>query len=299
MTPPPVDTTDALEWLLPPAEPDANARAAVTAAAIALLRNNAGNRTSHNAGVTRQSQRPESSDDFYGGAQGWSSAAPYPDHSPDSLGAHIYQYTEWAYWSDSELSPDITKFQSRYVQFPERHEFNGRGHQQRNLLGVLDHGIFWIGEKFYSQGSDEFGAGSYGYNNYGKFLRSAPHIFHVNATWRGDAFAMERAMRVPVTGPAELTLSSVDSSRTDGYQWTFTARLRLKNENTDIVQIEFRDTDTPYFESRTRYNPELGPEPGGQRTRAHIDGSFLGPQAEEVVGAFGTPKYYGSFGLRR
>jgi len=188
---------------------------------------------------------------------------------------------EWSYWNEIDLSPGITKIQRRpapgtYTTYND----------DRVLFGLLDNGVFWIG-----QDDESYGAG-YAYD----YVPSTPgifyqhmDIFHLNATWRGDAFGMEKATRKPVVGPADLTISSVAPGIIGGiydYDWTFTAR--FKNVGTDIVRLEFDANTAADFVVRESENKGFV-----------LQGEFMGPQAEEVVGIFENSRYYGSFGLRK
>ena len=249
---PPVDPSNTLEWLFPGAIPNTAARDALTA-----------DRSSTGS---------------------WSFG------SDDSLsaGTHCCSYSdsisspsEYSYWSEIDLSRGIVKVQKR----PAPGEYTPYN-DERALFGILDNGVFWIGEA-----DDSFGAGyAYGNSWNGIFYNDEnAGIFHLNATWRGDAFGMQKVGGKPVVGPAELTISDVTPGIVGGiydYNWTFTAW--FKNVGTDIVRLNFDANLTADFVVRESDNKGFV-----------LDGAFMGPQAEEVVGIFENSRYYGSFGLRK
>ena len=192
---------------------------------------------------------------------------------------------EWGYWARDDLHPGIIKVQRRPA--PGWYEPGPHSGATRMLVGFLEYGYFDIGED-----SETFGA-TYSLNDqpgdvrgpgssYQRF-RNYPEIFHLNATWRGDAFAMEKATRFPVVGPAELTITSVDTSRRGKYGLSFVAEL----SNQGVAdQVRF-DVSSEFLSSQNDDDLFQGP----------FRFEFRGNSAEEVFGVFQDETYYGSFGL--
>ena len=189
---------------------------------------------------------------------------------------------QWSYWSEIDLSRDIRKVQSR----PAPGTYTSYN-ADRALYGILDNGIFWMGEDVSESEYATFGAG-YAYSDpFIGHVHNHPNIFFRGATWKGDAFAMTKPFRGPVTGPAELTVTFTrGGSFGVDYGLRFTAY--LKNIGTDVVVIDMPDKG---WLANLNYEDK--------ENKIKIKGDFLGPAAQEAVGKFETPKYYGSFGLKK
>ena len=159
------------------------------------------------------------------------------------------------------------------------------------MYGVLDHGVFWIATDDQLDGEVYFGAG-YDYlahNQYMLPLDGPPaHVLFSGASWRGDALGMVKVSGNPVSGPAVLTLTSIDEEADGSHAYNLHLDVAFRNVGVDRVELNAAsDADGGFgadFSADGRYR---------------FQGTFLGPQAEEASGIFETPIYYGAFGVKR
>ena len=189
----------------------------------------------------------------------------------------IDRHAEWGYWNEIDLSPDIVKVQRR----PAPGTYASHN-SDRAMFGILDNGIFWAGRD-----DDTFGAGySYG-NQFQEDFRDRPDVFYLNATWRGDAFGMEKTTRKFVAGPASLTLESVTRPRFGLPNFDWHLGVSFKNIGADPIDMRFRAGGAGFGVYK------------GENKGFVLEGKFMGPDAQEAVGIFDNDRYYGSFGLQR
>ena len=184
------------------------------------------------------------------------------------------------------LSSDIPKIQAR----PAPGTYVSPGNDSRAVYGILDYGIFWIGSDVQPDG-EYFGAG-YDYlvdHRYRPPLDGGqPDFLFPNAAWRGDALGMEKASGDVVWGPAVLTMRSIGTSPAGGLSYNLHLDVAfLNNDGVDRVEIDTSGSDGAF-------GTDL---PAGAGSR--MEGTFLGPQADEASGAFETPIYFGAFGVKR
>ena len=99
---------------------------------------------------------------------------------------------------------------------------------------------------------------------------------------------MEKASGNPVWGPAALTMTSIATSPADGFSYSLQLDVVfLKNDGIDRVELATSGSDGAFggeFQAGTEYR---------------IEGTFLGPRAQEASGIFETSAYYGAFGVKR
>ena len=201
---------------------------------------------------------------------------------PDSPGPKA-----WDYWNQPYLSADIIKIQAR----PAPGSYEAPRNDARAVYGILDHGIFWIADDAQLDDEFYFGAG-YDYlaeNQYVLPLDGPPaHVLFSGASWRGDALGMVKASANPVSGPAVLTLTSIDEAADGSHAYSLHLDVAFRNVGVDRVELNAASDADGGFGADFSAN-------GGYR----LQGTFLGPQAEEASGIFETPVYYGAFGVKR
>lgn len=193
---------------------------------------------------------------------------------------------EWDYWNEMSLFSDIPKIQAR----PAPGTYESPGNDSRAVYAILDYGLFWIGTDVQPDGT-YFGAG-YDYLIEHRYRLPAgsvqPEFLVPNATWRGDALGMEKASGNPVWGPAALTMTSIATSPADGFSYSLQLDVVfLKDDGVDRVELGTSGSDGAF---------------GGELqagTEYRIEGTFLGPRAQEASGIFETPAYYGALGVKR
>ena len=259
-TAPPIDPSSTLEWLFPPTAPaSSDARAATL------------------AGWNRSARGP-----FGTVSHSFGNLPPLGISGCCSLvyAAGTVSVLEWGFWARDDLHPGIIKIQRRPA--PGEYRIGPHSGSTRLLAGLMEYGTFVIGENTRSFGATFTVNSVNEIKSYARF-RDYSHIFHLNATWRGDAFAMEKATRFPVAGPAELRITSVDTRERGKYGLAFTAWLD-NGGDTDTVRIDVASETL-----NSREDDELFHGP--------FRFSFEGPSAEEVLGIFQDDRYFGSFGL--
>lgn len=201
---------------------------------------------------------------------------------PDSPGAK-----EWDYWNQPYLSPNIIKIQAR----PAPGAYAIPRNDSRAVYGILDHGIFWIATDDQLDGGVYFGAG-YDYLDHNQYmlpLNSPPaDVVLSGASWRGDALGMVKASANPVSGPAVLTLTSIDQAADGSHAYHLHLDVAFRNIGVDRVELNATSNAGGGFAADFRTD-------GGYR----LQGTFLGSQAQEAAGTFETPIYYGAFGVKR
>ena len=201
---------------------------------------------------------------------------------PNSPGAK-----EWDYWNQPYLSADIIKIQAR----PAPGTYAIPRNDSRAVYGVLDHGIFWIAADDQLDGEIYFGAG-YDYlpeNQYLLPLDGPPvDVLVSGASWRGDALGMVKASAKPVSGPAVLTLTSVEEPADGSHGYDLVLDVAFRNVGVDRIELNAT------LVAGGGFGADFSAD-GGYR----LQGTFLGSQAEEASGIFETPIYYGAFGVKR
>ena len=194
---------------------------------------------------------------------------------------------EWGYWSAPYLSADIVKIQARPMPGTYASPLN----DARAVYGILDHGIFWIASDFQEDGQTYFGAG-YDYldrNRYRLPPGGAPSdVVFQGATWTGDALGMVKASGTPVSGPAVLTVTSIEAVADRSHAYSLRLEADFRNVGVDRVRLDAAS------DAEGGFGGDL-PADTGYR----LQGTFLGSEAEEASGIFETPVYYGSFGVKR
>ena len=202
---------------------------------------------------------------------------------PDSAGAK-----EWDYWNRPYLSADITKIQAR----PAPGAYESPGNDSRAVYGILDHGVFWIATDDQPEGDGYFGAGYYylDKNRYRLPADTPPPDapFVAGASWRGDALGMVKSSGRPVSGPAVLTMTSVEESADAGRLYGLRLDVAFRNVGVDRVELNAASDGEGGFGASS-------PGEAGYR----LQGTFLGSEAEEASGTFETLIYYGAFGVKR
>ena len=200
---------------------------------------------------------------------------------PDSPGAK-----EWDYWNQPYLSADILKIQAR----PAPGTYESPGNDSRAVYGILDHAIFWIGSDDQPEGDAYFGAG-YDYlddNQYRLPLSGPPaQVLLSGTSWSGDALGMVKVSANPVSGPAMLTMTSIDQAANGSH--TYNLRLEVAFRNVGVDRIEMDATS----DSEGGFGADFWD--AGYR----LQGTLLGSEAQEASGIFETPIYYGAFGVKR
>ena len=201
---------------------------------------------------------------------------------PDSPGPK-----EWDYWNRPYLSADVIKIQVR----PAPGTYAIPRNDARAVYGILDHGIFWIATDEQLDGGTYFGAG-YDYlahNQYMLPLNGPPvDVLYTGASWRGDALGMVKASGNPVSGPAVLTLTSIDEAADGSHAYDLHLDVAFRNVGVDRLELNATS------DANGGFGADFSAE-GGYR----LQGTFLGSQAEEASGIFETPIYYGAFGVKR
>ena len=193
---------------------------------------------------------------------------------------------EWDYWNEPSLSSDIIKIQAR----PAPGTYESPGNDSRAVYGILDYGIFWIGDDVQPDG-EYFGAGFDSLVDHRYRLPldvGQPDFFFPNAAWRGDALGMEKASGTPVWGPAVLTMTSIERDAAGALAYDLHLDVAfLTDDGVDRVSIDTSGTDGDFS---TEFSADAA---------YRIQGTFLGPRAEEASGVFETPGHYGAFGAKR
>jgi len=201
---------------------------------------------------------------------------------PDSPGAK-----QWDYWSQPYLSPDIIKIQAR----PAPGAYAIPRNDARAVYGTLDHGIFWIATDDQPDGGVYFGAG-YDYLDHNQYmlpLDGPPaDVLPSGASWSGDALGMVKASANPVSGPAVLTLTSIDQTADGSHAYNLHLDVAFRNVGIDRIRMNAASNAGGGFAADFTAD-------GGYR----LQGAFLGSQAQEAAGTFETPIYYGAFGVKR
>ena len=195
---------------------------------------------------------------------------------------------QWDYWNRPYLSTDIIKIQAR----PAPGAYAIPRNDARAVYGILDHGIFWIATDDQPDGGIYFGAG-YDYldhNQYRLPLDGPPAdvLLTSGASWRGDALGMVKASANPVSGPAVLTLTSIDQAADGSHAYNLHLDVAFRNVGVDRVELNATSNAGGGFAADFMAD-------GGYR----LQGTLLGSQAEEAAGIFETPIYYGAFGVKR
>ena len=197
----------------------------------------------------------------------------------ESPGAYAY-----GYWNPSTLSSDITKIQRQHT-FPD-----GYGNEERvdRTFGILSGGVFSIERRIFvddfGQTRTEVGATSdLNEFQHSFYMEDQPDIFHLNATWTGDALGWQKSSLTPVYGPAEMKVSSTEIRRSNVTGFNF--NLNVDWSNGDRMNIPFLAVSTGDF---IRVD---GDHPG-------VNASFFSSGAE-AIGVFETNSYLGSFGVKQ
>ncbi|MDE0206324.1 MAG: hypothetical protein OXP66_09900 [Candidatus Tectomicrobia bacterium] len=194
---------------------------------------------------------------------------------------------EWDYWNQPYLSADIIKIQARPVPGTYEAPLN----EARAVYGILDHGIFWIADDAQFEERPFIGAGydHLDHNQYMLLPDGPPADFLTSGTsWRGDALGMVKASASPVSGPAVLTMTSIQEAPDGGHAYNLHLHVAFRNLGVDRVELNATSNAAGGFAA------DLAAD-GGYR----LKGTFLGSQAEEATGIFETPVYYGAFGVKR
>ena len=194
---------------------------------------------------------------------------------------------QWDYWNRPYLSPDIIKVQAR----PEPGSYEAPLNDARAVYGILDHGVFWIAADEQPDGVIYFGAGYdyLDYNRYAPPLDGPPAgALFSGASWRGDALGMVKPSAKPVSGPAVLTLTSIDQTTQGGHAYELHLDVAFRNAGIDRLELIAASNADGGFGTDFWADGEY-----------RLQGTFLGSQAQEAAGIFETPVYYGTFGVKR
>ena len=201
---------------------------------------------------------------------------------PDSAGPK-----EWDYWSQPYLSADITKIQAR----PAPGAYESARNDSRAVYGILDHGVFWIATDDPGEGDEYFGAGHF-YLDDNRYRLPVdtppPDVLFAGASWRGDALGMVKTSGKPVSGPAVLTMTSIEAAADAGHLYNLRLDVAFRNVGVDKVVLN------AVSDGEGGFGVDF---PGEDEYR--LQGTFLGSEAEEASGIFETLVYYGAFGVKR
>ena len=209
----------------------------------------------------------------------------------------------WDYWNDPSMSAEIVKVQ-------RVNEYAGSRALEigRQVVGLMEHGYFGI-----SHAAKRFNESSV--STEGRSLVTAFGSFYAaddsisgalpllsldldGARWTGDALGVERASETVVFGPASLRIvgGTVSPGASEVRDWS--VRLDVTWSNGDSLRL---DGSAIGADGSIRHiGDSSGSGDGSTDDEARtFSGKLAGPNAEEVLGAFRTAEYVGSFGARR
>ena len=265
----------------------------------------------------------------YAGASSWGNVAccrgweRVTIPSPPSEDMPDIQLYDWSYWTDPDMSPDIIKLQKtrpghgRIDDTSDDDDF-----VDRTVFGVLDHGVIWISDRGYTDllGDSPFGAGYYVHDRttFDLTPNNRPDIYIVGASWHGDALGIGKELRNFITGQAAVRIVEVGRRQMDLPDLRYVLDIDIQFINSDSISMtaagdhrnfggavypgsdfatdnnacHVSDHCTPYASAQGTWEPWFG-------ELHRVNGMFIGPNAEEVVGHFESEQYFGSFGAIR